>query len=100
MNATKSMNHTDVLTKSAALKDLRRIPGVGKSIAQDLLDLGFQSVEDLRGHDPQEMYERFCEMQGVRIDRCLLYVFRCAVYYASNEQHDPELLKWWNWSKP
>jgi hypothetical protein len=27
----------------------------------------------------------------------VLYVFRCAVYYASHEVHDPELLKWWNW---
>ena len=27
----------------------------------------------------------------------MLYVFRCALYYASNDIHDPELLKWWNW---
>nr|WP_321429915.1 helix-hairpin-helix domain-containing protein [uncultured Methanolobus sp.] len=27
----------------------------------------------------------------------MLYVFREAVYFASNEEHDPELLKWWNW---
>ncbi|HCF85169.1 MAG TPA: hypothetical protein DEV72_08210, partial [Ktedonobacter sp.] len=26
-----------------------------------------------------------------------LYVFRCAVYYAPNEQHEPQLLKWWHW---
>jgi hypothetical protein len=31
------------------------------------------------------------------VDRCMLNVFRCAVYYASNDIHDPELLKWWNW---
>jgi hypothetical protein len=31
------------------------------------------------------------------VDRCVLYVFRCAVYYANNKTHDPELLKWWNW---
>ncbi len=24
-------------------------------------------------------------------------MFRCAVYFASSEKHDPELLKWWNW---
>ncbi|NMB56563.1 pathogenicity locus, partial [Candidatus Beckwithbacteria bacterium] len=29
-------------------------------------------------------------------DRCLLYVFRCAVYYAKGGR-DPEKLKWWNW---
>jgi hypothetical protein len=28
----------------------------------------------------------------------MLYVFRCAVYYASNETHEPERLKWWNWN--
>jgi hypothetical protein len=27
----------------------------------------------------------------------VLYVFRCAVYYAGHREHDPELLKWWNW---
>jgi hypothetical protein len=33
----------------------------------------------------------------MQIDPCVLYVFRCAVYYASHEVHDPDLLKWWNW---
>ncbi|WP_394701143.1 helix-hairpin-helix domain-containing protein [uncultured Methanolobus sp.] len=33
----------------------------------------------------------------MNLDRCMLYVFREAVYFASNEEHDPELLKWWNW---
>jgi hypothetical protein len=27
----------------------------------------------------------------------LLYVLRCAVYYASHEERKPELFKWWNW---
>lgn len=25
------------------------------------------------------------------------HVFRCAVYYAEHEEHDPEKLKWWYW---
>lgn len=77
------MNLIETSTKSMVLKDFQRIPGVGKSIAQDFWDLGFRAVAELRGQDPEELYERFCEMQGVRVDRCLLYVFRCAVYYAS-----------------
>ena len=28
----------------------------------------------------------------------VLYVFRCAVYFAS-KQHNPELLKWWHWKE-
>jgi Pathogenicity locus len=44
------------------------------------------------------MYRRLCDLTSAHVDRCVLYVFRCAVYFASNEAHDPELLKWWNWS--
>ena len=84
-------------TKQTALKELRQIPGVGKSIAVDLWNLGFRSVQDLKGQDPEELYNRLCIQQCTHIDRCMLYVFRCAVYYASNESYDPELLKWWNW---
>ncbi len=43
------------------------------------------------------MYRDLCGIRGAHIDRCVLYVFRCAVYYAGAEKHDPELLKWWNW---
>ncbi len=77
--------------------DLQQIPGVGPSIAQDLLDLGIEYVEALRAADPQDLYAQLCKLRGTKVDRCVLYVFRCAVYYASNDDHDPELLKWWNW---
>jgi hypothetical protein len=80
-----------------ALKEFMQIPGVGKSIAKDLLDLGYRSVSDLINQDPEKMYEKFCVLKGCRIDRCMLYVFRLSVYYASNTEHDPELVKWWNW---
>jgi hypothetical protein len=83
--------------RRAALKELRRIPGVGRSIAEDLWMLGIRSPGDLRGRDPQALYERLCELQGARIDRCMLYVLRCAVYFVSHERHDPGLLKWWAW---
>jgi hypothetical protein len=83
--------------RAAALRDFRRIPGVGRTIAEDLWALGFRSTAELRGGDPEALYERLCELQGVRVDRCMLYVLRCAVYFASTERHDPELLKWWSW---
>ena len=84
-------------TQQTILKELQTIPGVGKIIALDLWNLGFRSVQALQGQDPEELYVRQCALQGTQVDRCMLYVFRCAVYYASNEQHDSELLKWWNW---
>ena len=82
-----------------ALKDLRRIPGIGQSLARDLLDLGYSRVDSLAQADPEAMYDTLCRMRGAHIDRCVLYTFRCAVYFASQpaHEHDPELLKWWNW---
>lgn len=76
---------------------LEEIPGVGPSIAQDLRHLGFEEPSDLEGADPEAMYDDLCGLRGEYLDRCVLYVFRCAVYYASKSEHDPELLKWWNW---
>jgi hypothetical protein len=77
--------------------ELTTIPGVGPSIAQDLRDLGYRSVSDLSGADPEDMYQRLIRQVGKPVDRCVLYVFRCATYFASNDHHDAELLKWWNW---
>ena len=83
--------------RAAALRDLRRIPGVGVRIAEDLYNLGYRRVEDLRDEDPEAMYQRMMDRTGTHIDRCMLYVLRCAVYYARETEHDPERLKWWNW---
>jgi len=77
--------------------DLQTIPGVGPRISQVLRELGYGSVAELRDQDPQEMYERLCLRQGQDIDRCVLYVFRCAVYFAETGEPEPHLLKWWNW---
>lgn len=83
--------------KESVLRELQKIPGVGEKIANVLWNLDFRSVGELRGKDPEQMYARFCNQQGTLVDRCVLYVFRCAVYYASEVSHDPEKLKWWNW---
>ena len=77
-------------------KGLQEIPGVGPSIEKDLQDLGVFSVADLKHADPEEMYERSCQIQNVRIDRCLLYVYRCAVKYAGMTDKKRENLKWWD----
>jgi len=85
--------------KQQVLKELQQIPGVGKSIALDLYKLGIRSISDLKGKDPERLYLKRCRQQGVRIDPCLLYTFRCGVYFASHRRHDTELLKWWNWKE-
>jgi hypothetical protein len=78
-------------------KELKTIPGVGPSMARDLVDLGIETVAELRGQDPDRLYGDLCELRGERMDPCVKYVFRCAVYFASHDVHDPALLQWWNW---
>ena len=84
-------------TADDSRRELQEIPGVGPSISRDLVDLGVRRIYDLRGRDPEKMYERLSRLRGSPIDPCVLYVFRCAVYYARTKRRDPRLLKWWNW---
>ncbi len=85
--------------EAIALRDLQRIPGVGKSIARDFYQQGFRSVEQLRGCEPDALYQRQCELQGCHVDRCWLYVARLAVYFAQTpvEEQEKDKLLWWNW---
>jgi hypothetical protein len=85
--------------KQTAIKALMEIPGVGKSLASDLWNIGITSIQDLKGKDPQVLYEQSNQYAGTVQDRCVLYVFRCAVYYANTPkaQQQEEKLKWWNW---
>jgi hypothetical protein len=96
---------------------------VGPNIAEHFWKIGIRSVKDLKDRDPEKLYVALCRREkaaslarGIRprasateadprekpgapavIDRCLLYVCRCAVYYASNTKHAPRKLLWWNW---
>jgi hypothetical protein len=81
------------------IQELQVIPGVGKSIARDLVNIGITKVSDLSNKSPEKLYEKMNNFYGVRQDVCLLYVLRCAVYFASHKHHHPEKLKWWNWKK-
>jgi hypothetical protein len=85
------------LKKLIDKSDLESIPGVGPSIKKDFIDIGIKSIKDLSGKNPESLYNKLCKIRNAKIDRCVLYEFRCAVYFAENDKHDPELLKWWNW---
>jgi len=78
------------------VNSLTIIPRVGKSIAKDLNDIDIHAVSDLKGKNPEVLYQRSNQKVGKIQDRCLFYVFRCAVYYAEGGR-DPEKLKWWHW---
>lgn len=77
--------------------ELQRIPGVGPSIAEDLRGIGIRTIADLKGKDPERLYAQSNAKRGVVQDRCLLYVFRGAVYFASARRRESKKLNWWYW---
>ena len=84
--------------KKAILKEFQTMPGVGKSIAEDLWAMGFRSLSDLKKKDPEKLYADLNRLVGHTTDRCMLYTFKCMVYFVNERHHDPTLLKWWAWS--
>ena len=84
-------------TTTTTTPDLLQIPGVGPAIAALLESLGVTSIARLKNRSPERLYKKLCDRSAAPVDRCVLYVFRCAVYYVSNTDHDPDLLNWWNW---
>jgi hypothetical protein len=77
--------------------ELRAIPGVGPATEADLLNLGISKRADLVGKDPEALYQRLCTLQGGHVDRCMLYVLRCAVYFAETPRPSERLTRWWAW---
>jgi hypothetical protein len=74
---------------------LTSIPNVGPAIAGKLNRLGVQEPADLRGQDPEELFERLCAMDGRRLDPCLLDTFVAAVTVADGGPARP----WWEFSR-
>ena len=89
-----------VNSHAQALKALQEIPGVGKRVAQDLWELGITSVEDLNHKNPEVLYLHHNDIKGSVQDICMLYTFRCAVYFAVTPalKREPQKLKWWFWT--
>lgn len=89
----------DTVDKKFTIKQLKQIPGVGVSIANDLYNIGICKLEDLKGKNADDLFDASNKYAGTIQDRCLLYVFRCAIYYAETDPDDrlSEKLKWWNW---
>lgn len=87
------------MTKEIAIKELTIIPGIGKSLATDLWNIGIKSIADLKGQNPDKLYDLSNAYSRTIQDRCVLYVCKCAVYFADTlkEKHETEKLKWWNW---
>ncbi|HEX9816575.1 MAG TPA: helix-hairpin-helix domain-containing protein [Candidatus Thermoplasmatota archaeon] len=74
---------------------LRGIPNVGPATALDLQRLGFGRLEELRGKDPDQLYELLCRIDGVKHDICVRDVFAALIDQAAGRPAKP----WWHYSR-
>lgn len=82
--------------KQKAIKNFQKLPGVGKQVAQDLWNLNIKKISDLKNKDPEKLYLKLCDLQKTKVDRCMLYVFRCIVCFVKTKNADPKKFKWWD----
>ena len=75
--------------------DLRQLPNVGPAVARILLRLGVERADDLRGQDPERLFQRLCDIDGKRHDPCLLDTFVAVVDHANGAPARP----WWYYSR-
>lgn len=75
---------------------LLSIPTFVPASIRDLNTLGVYTLGDLKNKNPDDMYFDLEKIYGSHVDRCVLYGFREAVYFAGGGR-DPNKLKWWHW---
>lgn len=81
--------------KIRALAEFQQIPSVGIRFAEDLVFMGFYSIEELKGKTGAELTDEFEHKKGYWIDPCVEDQFRLAVHYA--QTHDRSK-NWWDFT--
>jgi hypothetical protein len=76
---------------AAEATTLESIPNIGRSMADDLRQLGIASPGDLIGKDAYTLYLALCDHSGQRQDPCVLDTFIAATRFMAG---DPPL-PWW-----
>lgn len=86
------------VTKTPEPCDLTDVPGIGPKKAALLQEMGYGSLDSLRGEDADDIYARAQLTEGRPLDKCVLYAFRCAVAYSEDPEPDPAAYRWWHFS--
>ena len=75
---------TDRAKELKGLLDFQQIPSIGLGASKIMVQaLGFYSVNDVRNENPAELFDRYEELVGCRVDPCVEDQIRCIVYHAN-----------------
>jgi hypothetical protein len=78
-----------------ALAQFQTIPTIGIKFAEDLVYLGYYSLDELRDKDGAKLTDAYEYKKGYQTDPCVEDQFRLVVHYASSP--NPKLT-WWDFT--
>lgn len=78
-----------------ALIEFQKIPSIGIKFAEDLVFLGYYSINEIIGKSGAELLDQFELKKGFWIDPCLEDQFRLLVYVAETNDLSK---KWWDFT--
>ncbi|KRE39660.1 helix-hairpin-helix domain-containing protein [Paenibacillus sp. Soil522] len=81
----------------AALAKFQAVPSIGPRLAENLVELGFYSLEQIKtgGETGAQLVERLERLHGVWMDPCVEDVMRLAVHHANVPGSDKQ---WWDFT--
>ena len=77
------------------LGKLTDLPNIGPACAKDLRRLGIDSPGQLKGRSGYALYDRLCEITGVRHDPCMLDTFLSVTHFMDGGKARP----WWDFTQ-
>jgi len=90
----------NVTTKRAkeiyALAEFQTIPSIGIKFAEDLVFLGYYSLNELKNKDGAKLADEYERKKGYRIDPCVEDQFRLAVNFANTNDTQKT---WWDFTE-
>jgi Pathogenicity locus len=78
-----------------ALIEFQNIPSVGIKFAEDLVFMGYHSIDELKNLDGAKLCDEYERMKDYWIDPCVEDQFRLAVHYANTRDTSK---KWWDFT--
>lgn len=78
-----------------ALAEFQTIPSIGIKFAEDLVFLGFFSIDELKDKDGAELMDLYELKKGFWIDSCVEDQFRLVVYFAKTGDYSKN---WWDFT--
>ncbi len=79
-----------------ALAEFQTIPSVGIKFAEDLVFLGYYSLNDLIHKDGAELIDEYEQKKGYWVDPCVEDQFRLVVYFANTNDANKT---WWDFTE-